>query len=100
MFFRIRMLEVFKDGNILEGQLFKAGHEYIVSDVDKNRIAQSGGLFDVIEALVKNPLKGLKPEETPALKEVGESKVLKLEETVEAPQPVKRKAGRPKKNAS
>ena len=100
MFFRIRMLEVFKDGNILGGQLFKAGQTYIVSDVDKNKITQSGGLFEVIETLVKNPLKALKPEETPALQAVGESKVLKLEETVEAPQPEKRKPGRPKKNAS
>jgi hypothetical protein len=95
MFFRIRMIEVFKDGNILEGKLFSAGKEYIVSELDKNRIAQSGGLFEVIEALVKNPLKVLK--DAPV---VEEPKTLKLEESVEAPQPAKRKAGRPRKNAS
>ena len=97
--YRVKNMEVFKDGNILGERVLKPGEILVVDAVTKQKIEQSGGVLEVLETVVPNPMRAIKPEETPALKEVGESKVLELpkEVTVEEP-PVKRKAGRPRKN--
>lgn len=46
----------------MAGRLLKADEVLIVSEVEKNKIAQSGGLFVVIESVIPNPLKQLKDE--------------------------------------
>lgn len=62
---RIKMSENFKDGNVLGGKFLAANKEYIVSKMDADKIANSGGLFEVIEQVIPNPLKHLvvTPEE-------------------------------------
>lgn len=96
----IKNMEPFKDGTIaeLEGRFVKAGEILTVSEITLHRMQQSGAVLEILETLVPNPhwvnkppvdseqAHEIKPEETPALKEVGES-------------PLKRKAGRPKKAA-
>lgn len=87
MHYKVKNMEIFKDGNILNGRQLKPGEILVLDDITVQRIQNSGGTLEVIEKMIPNPLKSTveKPKEI-------------AEEAVEAPQPVKRKAGRPRKN--
>jgi len=65
---RIRFLEPFKDGQILEGRQFKVDEVTELDQMDVEKIVNSGGEVEVLETLVPNPLK--KTEEEKAAKEV------------------------------
>lgn len=64
-FYKIKMVEAFKDGNILEGRPLRAGEEIVVSEGDLAKIRQSGGLVEQVETMIKNPMKDLPPVERP-----------------------------------
>lgn len=108
--YRVKNMEPFKDGNVLGGRFIKPGEILIVSEDDKNRMAQSGAVLEVIEALVPNPLKAVKVEPVEEIKEEVKpveaaqvvEEVVPAEEPVAAEEPVvvaPRKRGRPRKNA-
>lgn len=66
-FYKIKMQENFKDGNVQGGYPFKAGETYVVSEQDQAKIRQGGGTFEAVETMVKNPLKDLpEPDVQPA----------------------------------
>jgi hypothetical protein len=99
MFYRVKNLEAFKDGNVLGGRFLKPGEVLIVSEEDKLKIEQSGGTLEVLELLVPNPLKKVAVSE-PVIEPVVEPVVEEYKEAHwvgEPVEPVKRKAGRPKK---
>jgi hypothetical protein len=104
-------MENFKDGNILGGKFLKAEGIYIVTEQEFAQITNSGGTLEILDTLVPNPKK--------ELPEVVEAKALQAEAEVEeelakeaevaqakektfraSDEQPKRKAGRPKKNAS
>lgn len=91
---RIKMLEPFKDGNVLGGRFLKAGEILIVDESDAVKIENSGGLIEVVEQVIPNPLKEAKAQEVSSYNEVapatGEAKP---GQTVTKP----RGRGRPKK---
>lgn len=90
-YYRVKNMEPFKDGNVLGGRFIKAGEVLIVTEDEKAKLVQSGAALEVLETLVKNPLK--------ALAEEVEQKVY-VEETVEEQeQPAPKRRGRPRKNA-
>lgn len=59
MFFKVRVkfLEAFKDGNILDGRLFKVGDIVDMDEIDAKKITQSGGYIEVLETFIPNPKK-------------------------------------------
>lgn len=67
--YRIKMLEAFKDGNILNGRLLKANEVLNVSESDMVKIRNSGGLLEILETLIPNPLKKADPAVIEALAE-------------------------------
>lgn len=94
--YKVKNMEPFKDGNVLGSRFVAPGEVLIVDGVTKQKMEQSGAVLEVLETLVPNPLKHI--AETPALKEVGESKVLDLELPIEEKTPKKKKGGRPRKS--
>lgn len=64
-FYKIKMVEGFKDGNIFGGRPLRAGEEIVVSEIDLAKIRQSGGVVEQVETMVKNPMKDLPPVEKP-----------------------------------
>lgn len=66
VFHKVRFIEPFKDGNILNGQLFKANEVAVLSPQDKEKIVNSGGVLEEIEMVVPNPLKNVEPVEEQA----------------------------------
>lgn len=66
---RIKMLEAFKDGNVLGGRFLKTGEYLVVDEMDAQKIEQSGGLLEVVEKVIPNPLKQEKPAEISSYKE-------------------------------
>lgn len=85
--YKVKNMEPFKDGGILGGRFLKPNEILIVTQLEKERIEQSGGVLEVLDTLIPNPLKHV---------EVAEPERVEVDEApVEAP---KRKAGRPKKN--
>lgn len=114
--YRVKNMETFKDGNVLNGRLIKAGEVLVVTELELHRIRQSGGVVEVVETLIPNPKKNEDPKpdegvipahfigepilrepantspvETPPVEDVVGKQVVEL--VVQ-----KRKAGRPKKN--
>jgi hypothetical protein len=57
MDFRVKVLADFKDGNVMGGRFLKAGEILVVTPLEKQRIEQSGGELEVIENVIKNPVK-------------------------------------------
>jgi hypothetical protein len=55
--FRVKVLEEFKDGNVLDGKLLKTNSILIVSEQEKAQIEQSGGVIEVLEEVIPNPRK-------------------------------------------
>lgn len=60
---RVRFLEPFVDGNILEGRRFKPEEVVDMDEADAMKIQNSGGEIEVLETLVPNPLKKVVPPE-------------------------------------
>jgi hypothetical protein len=105
--YKIKNHEAFKDGNVMEGRFIKAGEILVVSEFDKDRLAQSGGVFDILETLVPNPLRHV-AEVHEVVAEIEELKIPHAEipddKEVEVlkekvPSEPKKKASRPKKVA-
>lgn len=88
--YRVKNMEPFKDGNILGGRFLRPNEILVVTETEKTQIENSGGVLEVIDTLVPNPLKAVVHEE------VVEPEIV---EPVQEEVPVKRKAGRPRKNA-
>ena len=61
--YRIKNMEPFKDGNIMNGRFLKAGEVLVVDEVDAVKIKNSGGVIEILETLVPNPLKAVKSPE-------------------------------------
>lgn len=101
--YRVKFMEAFKDGNILGGKFFGAGSIHVIDESDMVKIQNSGGVFDTIETLIPNPLK-TSPEAAALLAEHAEKEAqaakAKEAEIAQAEQVIKRKPGRPKKNAA
>ena len=111
--YRVKIMEGFKDGNILGGRFLKPEEIIVLTDADIVKIRNSGGTLDILETLVPNPKKEL-PEiiemkEEQAIAEAEEEESLEAEiaqaeeklyraEVDEKPAP--RRRGRPRKNAS
>jgi hypothetical protein len=55
--YRIKILEGFKDGNVLGGMELKANQIIDVDEGVTERIRQSGGRVEVLQSLVPNPKK-------------------------------------------
>ncbi len=91
---RIKVLENFKDGRILEGKFLPAGSIHIVSEIDAQKIENSGGLIEVLEKVIPNPLKIQKEEQAEI------SSYREVQPAADAPKPgqtpVKRGKGRKK----
>jgi hypothetical protein len=67
--YRIKMLETFKDGNILEGRTLKTGEILEVDESVKNQIwSSSGGMIEVLGQVIPNP----KKEEEKSVDDVSE----------------------------
>jgi hypothetical protein len=111
-------MEAFKDGNVLEGKFLKPGEVLILSETDVAKITNSGGVLEILQELIPNPLKREELPEVRELKlvqlaqevedeiakegEISQAKEVTYREEVDEKKvvPVKRKAGRPRKNAS
>jgi hypothetical protein len=65
MKYRVKFLEYFKDGNILEGRAFQSGQEAVLDESDVHKIAQSGGLLEKLETLIPRPVKEPEKVEAP-----------------------------------
>lgn len=99
---RIKMIEPFKDGNILGGRFLRAGEFVIVSERDATLIENSGGLFEVIEKVIKNPLKQeVQPEVQPEVQQEVSSyrEVAPATDAPKEGQTVRRR-GRPRKGSA
>ena len=88
LYYKLKFVEVFKDGNVMDGRLFKQNEVVIVSENDKNRIIQSGAVVDILETLIKNPLKDLPKEPV----------VEPVVEPVSTEEVAPKRRGRPRKN--
>jgi ADP-dependent phosphofructokinase/glucokinase len=64
---RVKFLESFKDGMILEGRNFNVNEVAVLEEMDVEKIINSGGEVEVLETLIPNPLK--QTETQPAEKE-------------------------------
>ena len=91
--YRCKFEHPFKDGNIFDHQI-NAGEILVLDAITYYRVVQSGASLLDVQEVVPNPFKIVKEEV------VAEPVVVEpvAEPVVEAP--VKRKAGRPRKNAS
>lgn len=58
--YRVRVLEPFKDGMILEGRELKPEQVIDLDESDFQKIVNSGGMLEVIDTLVPNPLRAVK----------------------------------------
>lgn len=86
--FQVRFLEPFKDGNIFGSKSFKTNEVATIEEEQLTKARNSGAALEVLQTLVPNPLRHIKPEETPALVEAGLSEKLELTQPVdETPQP-------------
>lgn len=54
---RIKFTEGFKDGNIFPDRSFAPGETAVVTENQLARIASSGGVYEVVEQVIPNPLK-------------------------------------------
>lgn len=117
MKYRIKNMEAFKDGTVLGGRFLKPNEILEVTETDLVKIRNSGGVVEVLETMIPNPKK-MNPVvaaivEEQEVAEEEEAKAKNVEEeaaqektyrqdaedrAVEAKP--KRKAGRPRKNAS
>ena len=89
--YRVKNMEPFKDGNVLGGRFLRPNEILVVTQQEKDRIENSGGVLELLDTLVPNPLKHIE-EVTPVVEEV----------PAEAPAevaPEQKRRGRPKKNA-
>ena len=113
--YRVKVMEAFKDGNILGGRFLKPGEILVISESDFVKITNSGGTLEVMESLIPNPKK-----EAPEVVETKLAQLAELEAQAAAKEaelaqaeaklyraevdekPVAKKRGRPKKvdNAS
>lgn len=57
LYYRVKNMETFKDGNVFGDRVLKIDQILIISEVEKERAEQSGAVFEVLETLIKNPLK-------------------------------------------
>lgn len=57
--FRVRVMEPFKDGNVLGGKQLMPEQVIDLDEQDFAKVVNSGGVLEVIEQLVPNPLKNL-----------------------------------------
>lgn len=57
--FRVRVREPFKDGNVLGGKQLMPEQVIDLDEQDFAKVVNSGGVLEVIEQLVPNPLKHL-----------------------------------------
>ncbi|HEY6022118.1 MAG TPA: hypothetical protein VIY48_20290 [Candidatus Paceibacterota bacterium] len=57
--FRVRVMEPFKDGNVLEGKQLMPEQVLVLDEQDFAKVVNSGGVLEVLEQLVPNPLKNL-----------------------------------------
>ena len=57
---KVKFVEPFKDGNIMEGRLFKADEIEYLTDEELHRVEQSGAVVYVLDRVIPNPLKAEK----------------------------------------
>lgn len=55
--YRVKVMEGFKDGNVLEGRFLKPGEVLVVSEQDYTKIVNSGGILEIMDSLIPNPKK-------------------------------------------
>lgn len=60
MYTKVKFTEGFKDGNIFPDRSFAPGEEAVLSDNELARVSSSGGVFQVVEQMIPNPLKAEK----------------------------------------
>lgn len=58
---RVKFVEGFKDGNIFS-RTFAPGEEAVITQNELQRVQSSGGVVEVIENVIANPLKAQKLE--------------------------------------
>lgn len=63
MKYRVKNMEAFKDGTILGGRFLRPGEILEVSEQDFVKITNSGGILEVLETVIPNPLKSVEPVE-------------------------------------
>ena len=113
--YKVKVMEAFKDGNILGGRFLRPGEILVVSESDFVKITNSGGILEIMESLIPNPKKEA-PEvvevklaqlaEIEAEEKAKDAEIAQAEEKLyraeDEPQPAPKKRGRPKKvsNAS
>jgi len=65
MYVKVKFLESFKDGNIFGDRGFSAGEVAVLNETQVEQTRNSGGVFEVLEKLIANPLKAEKYEKEP-----------------------------------
>ena len=53
--YRVKVMEAFKDGNVLGGRFLKPNEILIVSEADYLKITNSGGTLEILDSLIPNP---------------------------------------------
>lgn len=111
--YRVKVMENFKDGNIMGGRFLKAGEILVLSEQDFVKVTNSGGLLEIVETLIPNPKKEVvEPVEAienklaQAAAEIAELEALeneikqaneKIYRAEDEPKPEPKKRGRPRK---
>lgn len=57
MFIKVKFVEGFKDGTIFPDRSFQPGEEAVLTQAQLDQVTRSGGVFQVVENVMRNPLK-------------------------------------------
>src|SRR5688500_19932135 len=57
MFTKVKFVEGFKDGTIFPDRSFAPGEEAVLTEQELAQVTRSGGTFQVVENVMRNPLK-------------------------------------------
>lgn len=105
--YRVKNMEAFKDGTILNGRFLKPGEILVVSESDFVKITNSGGTLEILDTLIPNPKRiDTLVREVMAEQEAKKEEQEKVERAVKANaeeslqragEPAPKKRGRPRK---
>ena len=108
--YRVKVLENFKDGNILGGKFLRANDILVIDEDDFVKVQNSGGVLEILDQLIPNPTKAepvevevarLEQEVAQLEQEMAKvAEVAQAEEVIERAEvekPAPKRRGRPKK---
>jgi hypothetical protein len=74
--YRVKVLENFKDGNIMEGRELRVNEILTISQTDFVKVTNSGGKLEILEEMIPNPRKAESEEAVAAKQAVEDQKAL------------------------